>query len=995
LVGVLLAAAWALGIVSSASATWTVGTKAPIPPGPPNGLWGAVSCLTKSDCWVAGSATNPDGLIAERWNGSNWKVFTMPRAAGSTSEEITSIGCRNATSCIAVGTVRGLATSSVSYVWNGSAWSAGPSVAESSFTLNGVSCASGWRCLVVGDYVPYGSTKQYALAAWWNPSSSLLEPIESVRTAGGAGASLTRASCPGKGSCVTVGSSTAHGISIELVGGAWSETTMPDGVNGEGNPSPAQAADVSCLSASACVAAGRILDPFSALNGDPVLLTYDGTRWTLVNGLPIDFPAGVSCASASDCTVVGFDHDEHQIAAAAHWDGTHVTSTVVFEDPSWDSVFRAVACPPGGGCVAVGGQSVFDGPFTEAQPMMQTSSGGAFSLSTTPPPHGAGSAGLAGISCPSASNCVAVGSALPPINEHAYHGGSIAYAAHWDGSHWSAVTPKRVAGQTQLLDAVSCPTSTTCIAVGGTEPAEGFPPAYTPLAERWDGTGWSRLPVPSGVSGTWTSVSCVSATHCVALGTGQFEVWNGSTWTAQAQANASDSLSSVSCTAADACTAVGWTAGPTPGVEQWNGTAWTEQTASEEEGFDSVSCATSTTCQAISEDPVQAMGWNGTAWTTESIAVSGSETGQNYADQVDCPAARSCEAVGTIRPSGSPFADGYDGAGWQTQSLPTSLQNSGLDAVSCPSRVACFAVGSDTTRLVRYSASPTARTTAPDIGDTKATLHGVVNPQGATVRSCVFEWGATTAYGHSSPCAETVGSDFAPVQVSARVTQLVPGATYHYRLVVTSSAGGAHGSNWAFTTAADGGYPVFGNATIGDGSSSFVADYKRTNSYRLTEPGSVTQLGIYLQPTGTVGTQNIQGAIYADSFGTPGKLLGTTQSFNYSDNGAAAWWGLQFAKPLHLTAGRYWLAVLTSGTAGVAGWRYDVIPNSRVYNSNAFSAGFSDPFGAVTRDDFQMSLFATYKPDSSGSAAKARAAHATTAPFRAPKVLHERPGRVR
>jgi hypothetical protein len=726
-----------------------------------------------------------------------------------------------------------------------------------------------------------------------------------------------------------------------------------------------------------------------------VLLTYDGVSWTIVGGVPINFPAGVSCASASDCTVVGFDGDEHQKAAAAHWDGTHVTSAVVFEDPSWDSVFRAVACPPGGGCVAVGGQSVFDGPYTEAQPMMQTSSGGAFSLSATPPPHGAGSAGLAGISCPTASNCIAVGSALSPTNEHAYHGGSIAYAARWDGSHWSAATPRRVAGQTQLLDAVSCPTSTTCVAVGGTGPVQGYPPANTPLAERWDGTGWTALPVPSGLSGRWTSVSCVSATHCVALGAGEFEVWNGTTWTAQAQADASDSLSSVSCTGADACTAIGWTGGPSTGIERWNGTVWTEQAASEKEGFDSVSCASSTACQAISEDPVQAMGWNGTAWTSESISVPGSDTGQNYPAQVDCPAVRLCEAVGMIMPSGTAFASGYDGGPWQSQSLPSSLQNSVLDAVSCPSRSACFAVGSNTTRLVEYSASPTATTSAPtDVTQTSATLRGVVNPQGATVHSCVFKWGATGSYGHSIPCAQTVSSGFARTQVSALVTGLVAGSTYHYRLIVSTSSGGAHGADWTFATPTTGD-STFGNATIGDGTSSFVADYKRANAYRLTEAGSVAELSLYLQPGGTVGTQNIEGAIYADAFGSPGKLLGSTQSFNYSNNGAAGWWGLPFATPLQLKPGRYWLAVLTSGTAGVAGWRYDTIPNSRDYNSNAFSAGFSDPFGPVTRDDFQMSLFADYVPTGSAPAAQAPAAHATTAPFRTPKVLHERPGRVR
>jgi hypothetical protein len=73
---------------------------------------------------------------------------------------------------------------------------------------------------------------------------------------------------------------------------------------------------------------------------------------------------------------------------------------------------------------------------------------------------------------------------------------------------------------------------------------------------------------------------------------------------------------------------------------------------------------------------------------------------------------------------------------------------------------------------------------------TSATLNGTVNPDGVSLREgqegCRFEWGETTAYGHSVPCAETatqVGSGFAPVAVHAELSGLSAGTTYHFRLV--------------------------------------------------------------------------------------------------------------------------------------------------------------------------------------------------------------------
>lgn len=69
-----------------------------------------------------------------------------------------------------------------------------------------------------------------------------------------------------------------------------------------------------------------------------------------------------------------------------------------------------------------------------------------------------------------------------------------------------------------------------------------------------------------------------------------------------------------------------------------------------------------------------------------------------------------------------------------------------------------------------------------------ATLNGTINPEGASVGACSFEYGASTSYGESQPCAQTTPlTGNSDVAVSAGVSGLVPNHVYHYRLTATDS----------------------------------------------------------------------------------------------------------------------------------------------------------------------------------------------------------------
>lgn len=80
------------------------------------------------------------------------------------------------------------------------------------------------------------------------------------------------------------------------------------------------------------------------------------------------------------------------------------------------------------------------------------------------------------------------------------------------------------------------------------------------------------------------------------------------------------------------------------------------------------------------------------------------------------------------------------------------------------------------------------------------TLNGTVDPSGVEVTVCEFEYGTTGSYGSTAPCDPAPGSGTSPVPVSANLTGLTPGTTYHDRLVVTYADGTVRGLDDSFTT---------------------------------------------------------------------------------------------------------------------------------------------------------------------------------------------------
>ena len=94
---------------------------------------------------------------------------------------------------------------------------------------------------------------------------------------------------------------------------------------------------------------------------------------------------------------------------------------------------------------------------------------------------------------------------------------------------------------------------------------------------------------------------------------------------------------------------------------------------------------------------------------------------------------------------------------------------------------------------------PTATTgTATSVNEVSATISGVLKANGSPT-SDHFDYGATSAYGSSTPAQSASGS--VDTAASDHLTGLRPATKYHYRLVASNAAGTAYGADQTFTTA--------------------------------------------------------------------------------------------------------------------------------------------------------------------------------------------------
>ena len=92
---------------------------------------------------------------------------------------------------------------------------------------------------------------------------------------------------------------------------------------------------------------------------------------------------------------------------------------------------------------------------------------------------------------------------------------------------------------------------------------------------------------------------------------------------------------------------------------------------------------------------------------------------------------------------------------------------------------------------------------ATNVTETSVTLNGTVNPDGVQLNDCHFEYGTDTSYGQSAPCvpaAASIPADSNDHAVSANLTGIASGTTYHFRLVAANANGTIDGQDRTFAT---------------------------------------------------------------------------------------------------------------------------------------------------------------------------------------------------
>ncbi len=206
-------------------------------------------------------------------------------------------------------------------------------------------------------------------------------------------------------------------------------------------------------------------------------------------------------------------------------------------DPAVDTSVAGVSCWSAQGCVAVGNDSV-----NASHALAWELAGSAWHLASTNPPPIGGGVQLAGVSCPAASTCIAVG-----------YADQAPFSLQLTGSAWTSVYPPVSSSVIVVLTGVSCPTAGWCLAI-----AAGVTTGFY----EFDGSAWRTAAGPSD-SGV-VSVSCASPRFCVAIGDQTAEKFNGSAWKpVPLPTLGRERLDSVSCPAAGACVAVGSEPSPT------------------------------------------------------------------------------------------------------------------------------------------------------------------------------------------------------------------------------------------------------------------------------------------------------------------------------------------------------------------------------------------------------------------------------------------------
>ena len=614
-----------------------------------------ISCPSDSLCVSSGGRNVLSSTHVTDPNAGRWLAAPVP---GGESDGLESLACPSTTFCAAVDEEGNLLTST-NPSGGSSAWTA--ENIDGGNSLVAISCPSASFCAAAdsaGNVLT--STDPTGGPGEWS-SVIVAEPTYVVEALTCASASL----------CVAWTYSNTHGhdlvaTSSNPTGGVW-DTGLPSG-----NAEATDVRTISCPSTSLCVASSSE-DIYTTTNPAGGAGTWiEAKTWEEPDFAPFPEFTGVSCPSTTFCVAVTLDGyvatSTNPTGGASAWTKSERIVGLT-EGNSVSEGFSGVSCPTTSMCVALGGQGI----VTSTNP----SGGTAAWITGAVPLAGHAFGGGPILVCPSTGLCVGLGS-------HEFSP-AIFTTTHPAAISWTSAAVKNSASP--VWD-VSCASESFC---GAVDERGGILTSADPVPENG---AWTRTQLEAQYL---QSMSCVSASLCVASGTNE----NGSgrlfasvnptggpgAWQSMEVSGLYWVLNDLSCPVTSLCVGVGMQGDILISTSPTNAAAWSLVNIDGSTTITGVSCASTSFCAAVDSSGDILSSTNptggGAAWH--------STTGGSTSGRISCPSTSLCVVANT----------GYGGLGGEvlvstnpTSGSPTwtpaSIDPGGLlSSVSCPSTGYC------------------------------------------------------------------------------------------------------------------------------------------------------------------------------------------------------------------------------------------------------------------------------------------------------------------
>ena len=705
--------------------------------------------------------------LSLRWNGEEWSRAAVPAPGGGTAAAGLALSCASETSCIMSGIYRHPGESiepnppvhALTSRWDGKVWS---TLAEAG-DVRGISCVEGGGSLPV---CLSRDGKRFD-GSQWSPAGTMPTPgeLSSNRP--------SRAACAGPSACTVVGGfvqqsdkQNIHAFAANWNGDSWSRlATVSSDSEQEATPAGGELVGVDCPALNRCIAVGyrvteggewktlaesyepavrpspltaaatAVTDTQATLNGT-VNPEGSATSYqfeygkTTAYGTKVPIPAKAIGSGTSDVSV---SQSISGLVAGSTYHFRVVAESSAGKSYGEDRTLKALLLPQattkaasgvGKGVATLNGTVNPEGSATSYQ--FEYGKTTAYGTKVPIPAKAIGS-GTSDVSVSQSISGLPSGTTLhfrvvASSSDGTAYGSDLSFTTP---SSWTVQAVTKPSGSINPgLSNISCASASECVAAGSSENEAG---ESLPFAETLKAGKWSvqALPLPEGFEklSTLEDVSCASAESCMAVGSYSLESgyvpfaesWNGSEWSVQSLPQPEgtlygSTLASVSCTAPDACTAVGLYfpsfLGAEPVVQRWDGSEWTTHLIADPEDkiLSSVSCGSVEACMAVGrinsgeEEEALAERWDGSEWIEETMPEpAGVKSVAIY--RVSCPSSSSCIAVG-VSQNGSgayrPYVVTWDGEKWSARLVDAPVgvgTYANLYGVSCTAPNACTAVG--------------------------------------------------------------------------------------------------------------------------------------------------------------------------------------------------------------------------------------------------------------------------------------------------------------